>query len=85
MNIAIFSGMYSFLGVVLAESLITKYFNAVDLKDLLNDPQIFPTTQSKIKALEAMQAIYAPTGDKPNKVALQAVNTILDELLKESK
>jgi len=57
----------------------------INIKKDLSDAQKFPTLQSKIDTLKAMQATYIPNGEKPNKVALQAVNTILGELEKENR
>ena len=66
---------------------ILKYANAVNLKytifNIKKDLKKFPTTQSKINMLRALQNSFSPIGDKVNKIALQAVNTVLYELLEE--
>jgi len=65
---------------------IFKYANAVNLKytifNIKKDLEKFPTTQSKINMLIALQNSFSSTEDKGNAIALQAINTILDELSK---
>ncbi len=55
----------------------------VSIKKDLSDSQKFPTLQSKLDTLKVMKQTYARNGNKPNKIAWQAVDTVLDELLKE--
>ncbi len=91
-GIEVIGGFGNYIFALIAADMIDSYLHAVDVKYTikqlkidLQDTQKFPTLQSKIDILKIMQAAYGSERQNPNKIALQAVNTVLDELLKEKK